>query len=192
MLSADQLAAAGEGSALLPRIFTAVEQARILSCLRNGIYGCRVINALIAEQLRSACDPFADSSGESFAGAIVIITRNDYSKALFNGDVGIILKDSGGVYRAFFQRAGACVSFPVNLLPAWEYAFAVTVHKSQGSEYDDVLLVLPDDENHRLLSTEIVYTGITRAKKRVLLYGTRGALQTALQRKIRRKSGFRW
>ena len=156
------------------------------------MYGCTVINTVIANQLRRVCDPLAERYGDGFAGAIVIIIRNDYSKALFNGDVGVILKDTQESYRAFFQRAGAHISFPVNLLPAWEYAFAVTVHKSQGSEYDDVLLVLPDDENHRLLSTEIVYTGITRAKKRVLLYGTQGALQTALQRKIRRKSGFMW
>ncbi len=68
----------------------------------------------------------------------------------------------------------------------------MTVHKSQGSEYDDVMLVLPDDEDHRLLTREIVYTGITRAKKRVLLYGSRPALDRALQRKIQRQSGLRW
>jgi exodeoxyribonuclease V alpha subunit len=68
----------------------------------------------------------------------------------------------------------------------------MTVHKSQGSEFDDVLLVLPDDENHRLLTREIVYTGITRAKKRVLIYGSPQALNTALQRKIQRQSGFMW
>jgi exodeoxyribonuclease V alpha subunit len=68
----------------------------------------------------------------------------------------------------------------------------MTVHKSQGSEFDDVLIVLPDDENHRLLTREIVYTGITRAKKRVLIYGSPQALKTALQRKIQRQSGFMW
>ncbi len=77
-------------------------------------------------------------------------------------------------------------------MPPWEFAFAMTVHKSQGSEFDDVLLVLPDDENHRLLTREIVYTGLTRAKKRVLLYGSRPALNTALQRKIQRQSGLMW
>jgi len=68
----------------------------------------------------------------------------------------------------------------------------MTVHKSQGSEFDDVLPVLPDDENHRLLTREIVYTGITRAKKRVLIYGSPQALNNALQRKIQRQSGFMW
>ena len=122
----------------------------------------------------------------------MIITRNDYSKELFNGDVGFMIKDTNETYRAFFHRSGSYISFPVNLLPSWEFAFAMTVHKSQGSEFDDVLLVLPDDENHRLLTREIVYTGITRAKKRVLLYGSRPALNTALQKKIKRQSGLMW
>jgi exodeoxyribonuclease V alpha subunit len=129
---------------------------------------------------------------DGFSGALVIITRNDYSKDLFNGDVGVIIGQSPDAFRAFFHRSGSYISIPVNLLPSWEFAFAMTVHKSQGSEFDDVLLVLPDDENHRLLTREIVYTGITRAKKRVLLYGSRQALNTALQRKIQRQSGFMW
>jgi len=66
---------------------------------------------------------------------------------------------SQAVYRAFFYRSGTYISFSVNLLPSWEFAFAMTVHKSQGSEFDDVLLVLPDAESHRLLTREIVYTG---------------------------------
>jgi exodeoxyribonuclease V alpha subunit len=191
-LSADDLAATDAGDVLLGRLFAVVERARILSFLRNGIYGCTIINAVIAGQLRLVCDPLAARQADGFSGAIIIITRNDYAKGLFNGDVGIILKDERASYRAFFHRSGEYISFPVNLLPAWEYAFAMTVHKSQGSEYDDVLLVLPDDETHRMLSIEIVYTGITRAKKRVVLYGTQGALKTALQRKIQRRSGFMW
>jgi len=123
---------------------------------------------------------------------MIIITRNDYSKELFNGDVGIMIKDANGTYRAFFYRSGSFISFPVNLLPSWELAFAMTVHKSQGSEFDDVLLVLPDDENHRLLTRQIVYTGITRAKKRVLLYGSQPALNNALEKKIERQSGLMW
>ena len=121
-----------------------------------------------------------------------MVTRNDYSKELFNGDVGVIIRGADDAYRAFFHRSGSYLSYPVNLLPSWEFAFAVTVHKSQGSEFEDVLLVLPDDENHRLLTREIVYTGITRAKKRVVLYGSRPALDTALQKTIERQSGLMW
>jgi exodeoxyribonuclease V alpha subunit len=191
-MTADNIASSDWGRCLLDRIFSVVERARILSFLRNGMYGCTVINDVIADQLIHFFDPSAKRQSDGFSGALVIITRNDYSKELFNGDVGVIIKDAHGAYRAFFHRSGTYISFPVNLLPSWEFAFAMTVHKSQGSEFDDVLLVLPDDENHRLLTREIVYTGITRAKKRVLLYGSQPALNTALQRKIRRQSGLMW
>ena len=191
-MTVDNIASSEEGRSLLDRIFLVVERARILSFLRNGMYGCTVINDVIADQLIHFFDPSAKRQSDGFSGALVIITRNDYSKELFNGDVGVIIKDAHEAYRAFFHRSGTYISFPVNLLPSWEFAFAMTVHKSQGSEFDDVLLVLPDDENHRLLTREIVYTGITRAKKRVLLYGSQPALNTALQRKIRRQSGLMW
>jgi exodeoxyribonuclease V alpha subunit len=191
-MTADQITSSEDGGSLLSWIFSAVERARILSFLRNGMYGCTVINNVIADYLIQFFDPSAKRKSNGFSGALVIITRNDYSKELFNGDVGVIIKDVHEVYRAYFQRSGTYISFAVNLLPSWEFAFAMTVHKSQGSEFDDVLLVLPDDENHRLLSREIVYTGITRTKKRVLLYGSRPALNTALQRKIQRRSGLMW
>ena len=191
-MTADHIPSSEEGRSLLGRIFSVVERARILSFLRNGMYGCAVINDVIADQLTHFSDPSAKWMVDGFSGALVIITRNDYSKELFNGDVGVIIKDVHETYRAFFHRSGTYISFPVNLLPAWEFAFAMTVHKSQGSEFDDVLLVLPDDENHRLLTREIVYTGITRAKKRVLLYGSQPALNTALKKKIKRQSGLMW
>jgi exodeoxyribonuclease V alpha subunit len=191
-MTADNIASSEEGRSLLGRIFSVIERARILSFLRNGMYGCTVINDVIADHLIHFFDPSAKRQVDGFSGALVIITRNDYSKELFNGDVGVMIKDPNETYRAFFHRSGSYISFPVNLLPPWEFAFAMTVHKSQGSEFDDVLLVLPDDENHRLLTREIVYTGITRAKKRVLLYGSRPALNTALQKKIKRQSGLMW
>ena len=81
-----------------------------------------------------------------------------------------------------FKNCVICLDFP----------YAMTVHKSQGSEFDDVLLVLPGDENHRLLTREIVYTGITRAKKRIIVYGAESAFNKALQRKIERQSGLMW
>jgi exodeoxyribonuclease V alpha subunit len=191
-MAADKLASSEAGRSLLAGIFAVVERARILSFLRNGRYGCTVINAVIADYLIPFLDPAAPGRSAGFSGALVIITRNDYSKELFNGDVGVMFQDPNGTYRAFFHRAGSYISFPANILPSWEFAFAMTVHKSQGSEFDDVLLVLPDDENHRLLTREIVYTGITRAKNRVLIYGSLQALNTALQRKIQRQSGFMW
>lgn len=189
-LDVDRLAASDAGQDILGRIFSGVERARILTLLRKGVCGCSWINGIIAEYLGFELEPQARILKDIFAGAIIMITRNDYSKKLFNGDVGVAIKNVDGNYRAFFKRSGSYIFFDIDFLPKWELGFAVTVHKSQGSEFDDVLLVLPDDENHRLLTREIIYTGITRAKKRVILYGIESAFKTALQRKIERKSGL--
>ena len=186
----DQLVAPDSGQKVLRQIFEGVERARILSLVRNGIYGCTGINHQVSEYLRPEFG--YGTNNDIFPGAVIMVTRNDYTKELFNGDVGIVIGDVKGTCRAFFQRFGSYISFAMDLLPPWEYAFAMTVHKSQGSEFDDVLLVLPGDENHRLLTREIVYTGITRAKKRVIVYGAESAFNKALQRKIERQSGLMW
>ena len=191
-MSSEQLAASELGHDILHQIFVLVDRARILSIVRNGIYGCNWINTLIAEYLIREFDTSPVARTGSFSGAFTLITRNDYSKGLFNGDVGVTIKDANGICRTFFRRGEEYVSFPANLLQSVELSFAMTVHKSQGSEFDDVLLVLPDDEKHRLLTREIIYTGITRARKRVLVYGSRSAMNTAIQRKIERESGFLW
>ena len=180
------------GQEILGRIFDGVESARVLSLIRNGIYGCTGINREVAEYLAPESEYAMWREKGYFSGAVIMITRNDYSKELFNGDVGVVIRERGGAYRAFFPRLGSYITFSMDLLPPWELAFAMTVHKSQGSEFDDVLLVLPEDETLRLLTREIVYTGITRAKKRIIIYGTKSGLNSAIERKIERKSGLRW
>ena len=191
-MNIDRLITTKPGRYLLDKIFLIVERAKILSIIRKGIFGCTGINLLITDYLTKKFNTPAVRQTGAFHGALIIITRNDYTKELYNGDIGVIIRDPEGTYRAFFQRSGSYISFPVNLLPPWELAFAITVHKSQGSEFDNVLLVLPDDETNRLLTREIVYTGITRARKRVLLCGSRSSLNIALQRKIERQSGLMW
>lgn len=186
----DELLTSTTGQDILGRIFHGIGRGRILTILRNGIYGCTWINSIINQYLGFELEPASWTGENVFTGAVIIITRNDYSKELFNGDVGVIIKDKRGDYRAFFQRFDSFISFSVDQLPSWEYAFAMTVHKSQGSEFDDVMVVLPDNDKHRLLTREIIYTGITRAKKRLILYGSDSALKTALERKIERQSGL--
>jgi len=186
----DELLTSTTGQDILCRIFHGIGRGRILTILRNGIYGCTWINSIINQYLGFELEPASWTGENVFTGAVIIITRNDYSKELFNGDVGVIIKDKRGDYRAFFQRFDSFISFSVDQLPSWEYAFAMTVHKSQGSEFDDVMVVLPDNDKHRLLTREIIYTGITRAKKRLILYGSDSALKTALERKIERQSGL--
>ena len=180
------------GLEILGEIFNRVGSARVLSLVRNGIYGCTGINREVADYLSLEFGPSAWTKEWYFSGAVFMITRNDYSKEVFNGDVGVVIREGRGVYRAFFPRSGSYITFSMDLLPPWELAFAMTVHKSQGSEFDDVLLVLPEDETHRVLTREIVYTGITRAKKRLIIYGTESGLNNALERQIERQSGLRW
>jgi exodeoxyribonuclease V alpha subunit len=194
---------------LLSRIFEAIQRAQILTLLRRGAYGCEGLNARLCRALRRHLDPQAGE--EYFAGMPVLIMRNAYGLNLFNGDVGVILKDRRGSYRAAFLRlalngAGepqkSGVFYALSVLPKYEAAFAITVHKSQGGEYEQILLVLPqeleagEDANagdsafdlpvQRLLTREILYTGLTRAKHTALLCGTRAVISQAIKNKIER------
>jgi exodeoxyribonuclease V alpha subunit len=122
-----------------------------------------------------------------------MITRNDYQLQLFNGDVGIALPDpdAGGHLHVFFE--GPHKSFrrlPPHRLPSHETVFAMTVHKSQGSEFDEVLLVLAE-EHSPVMTRELLYTGITGAKSRVTICGTEEAFQATVGRRLRRSSGLR-
>ncbi len=179
-----------ERTDLLNRLFTFAYRCRILTVLRHGRTGARWVNGRIAAGLRQILDPDGNPDPRLFNGALIMITRNDYTRDLFNGDVGLVARQSDGMYRVYFKRTGGIVAFPASGLTDWDLAFAMTVHKSQGSEYDDTLLVLPDDSTHRLLTREIVYTAVTRASRRLIVYGTIAAFQTALKRKIQRQSGL--
>ncbi len=176
---------------LLDAIFNIIKTARILSVVKNGAFGCRGINYFIVKQMLKVLDKEAGKD-DIFSGNVILITKNDYAKELFNGDVGVIIKDRDRNYKAYFPKAGKYTGFYMNTLVSWETAFAMTIHKSQGSEFDNVLLILPEDEDHRLLTREIVYTAVTRAKKSVIIYGTENGIKTALSRKINRDSGLNW
>ena len=175
---------------LLNRLFTFAYQCRILTVLRHGRTGARWVNDRIAAGLRQILDPDGNPDHCLFNGAMIMITRNDYTRDLFNGDVGLVMGQSNGMHQVYFKRSGGIVSFPASGLTDWDLAFAMTVHKSQGSEFDDTLLLLPDDPMHRLLTREIIYTAATRASRRLIVYGTIAAFQTALKRKIQRQSGL--
>jgi exodeoxyribonuclease V alpha subunit len=183
---AEEIAAGKEEN--LDRLFQVLGRARLLTVVRDGPWGCVDINRFLAQQLRPRWD--RAGPGLLFAGAPVLITRNDYARQLFNGDVGVTLRAPGGGHRVVFPRQGGYVSFSADGLPAHELGFALTVHKSQGSEYAQVLLVLPPQGARRLLTKEIVYTGITRAKQLAVIASTKEALQFAISRRIERDTGL--
>ena len=175
---------------LINQMFVFAHRCRILTVVRHGSTGMQWINNRIAAKLQKLLDPDANPQSRLFNGAMIMITRNDYSRELFNGDVGVVLRQPDGIYRAWFRRVNGMASFPASGLADWELAFAMTVHKSQGSEFDDTLLILPEDSEHRLLTREIIYTAATRAAKRLIIYGKSASFQTALRRKIQRQSGL--
>jgi len=170
---------------LLDRLFALLGRARVLTLVREGPHGCVGINQFLEQMLRPRLD--ARSRHRLFRGAPVLVTRNDYRRGLFNGDVGITLAAPTGC-RVVFPRQGGYVSFPAEALPAHELAFALTVHKSQGSEYGQVLLVLPPEGGRRLLTCEMVYTGITRAKDLAVIAAPLEVLRLAIARRVEREA----
>jgi exodeoxyribonuclease V alpha subunit len=175
---------------LLNRLFDVAYHCRILTVLRHGRRGARWINDWIAAGLRPLLDPGSNPENRLFNGALIMVTRNDYSRDLYNGDVGVVLRQPDGIYQAIIKRSVGFVTFPASGLTDWDLGFAMTVHKSQGSEFNDTLLFLPEDPEHRLLTREIIYTAATRASQRLIICGAASAFQTALKRKIQRQSGF--
>ena len=185
--------------ALLDRLFQCIQGARILTLIREGAWGSQGINAELARILH----PQSDTRGRPvlFEGAPVLVTSNNYALQLFNGDVGVALRSREGGLRVVFKREAAAgettgddhtyVSFPVESLPGYELAFALTVHKSQGSEYGQILLALPPKGATRLLNKRMIYTAITRAQQLAVICGDKEVLSAAIGRRVERYSGMR-
>ncbi len=173
------------------KIFDLFNRVRILCAVREGPYGVNTMNLLVEQILRDG--GLVRREGRWYRGRPILITRNDYNLRLFNGDVGITLPDpeARGELRVFFQGPeGIPRKFPPLRLPEHETVFAMTVHKSQGSEFDRVLFLMPD-RDVRVLTRELVYTAITRAKAMVEVWGKEAIFQTAVSRRISRTSGLR-
>jgi exodeoxyribonuclease V alpha subunit len=165
--------------------FAAFRGFRVLCAHRRGPGGAEMLNARLSEVL--------GARGDWYPGRPVLVTENDYALRLFNGDVGIALPDpeAAGRLRVYFEGdAGRLRRIPPSRLPPHETTYAMTIHKSQGSEFGRVLLVLPPQDS-RLLTRELLYTGITRAGEAVTLWGDELVLGAAIARGLRRSSGLR-
>lgn len=156
---------------------------QVLSALRNGPWGVDALNAHIAKSLG-----FPDE--EWYAGRPVMVTRNDYNLKLMNGDVGMCLPHASGLRVAFADPQGGVRWVQPSRLDAVDTVFAMTVHKSQGSEFAHVMLVLPDRPS-AVLTRELLYTGITRAMQRLtLVVPSPSVLWQAVQRRVLRSGGL--
>lgn len=170
-----------------------LRQFRLLAAVRNGPFGVKNLNALCESLLER--EGLITRRGPWYAGRPVLVNRNDPGTKLFNGDVGITLPavNGSGELRIFFAdptAPGGVRDFAPARLPEHETVFAMTIHKSQGSEFDDVLLVLPERDSP-LLTRELLYTGLTRAKSSVSVLADETVLRAAIARQVRRTSGLR-
>ncbi len=179
----DTLAAAGPEQAL-----ACLKRLRILCALREGPFGVVEINAQIEKHLRRRFD--VDTRKPWYRGRPVMVQGNDYTLGLFNGDVGIAWPDAAGRLRVFFETPEGVRAVHPGRMPAHETVYAMTVHKSQGSEFDEVLLILPR-QDARVLTRELLYTGITRARRSVELWADAPIVAAAVARRVRRASGLR-
>jgi exodeoxyribonuclease V alpha subunit len=157
---------------------------RVLCALREGPFGAQALNALVGAEL----DPASGGDGW-YRGRLVIVTENSYRQQLFNGDIGIAWPDEEGETRVWFDGEGGPRPWLPAALPAHEPAFALTVHKAQGSEFERVLLALPE-RDARVLTRELLYTGLTRCRREVTLWASEDVLRCALGRRAARWSGL--
>jgi exodeoxyribonuclease V alpha subunit len=175
------------------RVLTAFGQFQLLCALRRGPWGVEGLNARIATELLRA-GLVARSEGW-YEGRPVLVTRNDYSLGLMNGDIGITLMrqnaDGTAALRVVFPLADGGLKWILpSRLQAIETVYAMTVHKSQGSEFAHTALLLPPTVNP-VLTRELVYTGITRASRWfTLLLSHQGRLDDAVRARVRRASGL--
>ena len=155
---------------------------RVLCVERHGAFGINRINDYIVRKL-------AGSLRQPHCPIPVMITRNDKSLNVANGDVGVRMPDNPNVI-CLEDKDGKPRPVRLELLDNVETAFAMTVHKSQGSEFRDVAIILPPDAESRLLTREILYTGITRTKHMVYLYGSDKAVEKSCKNRVIRTTGF--
>lgn len=180
------IAAALKQNQAVEQILAQQTQFQLLCALREGPFGVAGINNMIAEKLKQKLDGW-------YIGQPVMITQNDHDRKLYNGDVGMVL-EHGGSLKACFIVNGEVKAISKSQLPAYETCYAITVHKSQGSEYEHVMIVLPVDraqvEANPVLTRELVYTAVTRSKSKIDVWAGEGVLEAAAKKTTQRMSGL--
>lgn len=165
------------------------QKMRILSPLRKGIFGVEALNEMIGKAYSKKFNR------KGWTAIPIMIVSNDYHRNLFNGETGVLIRRqeegafSDGDYALFPSHENSSIrKIPAALLPKYEYAYCLSIHKSQGSECDHVVLVMP--EGGQIFGRELFYTGVTRARKRVDIYGHPETLSATVQQQNRRHSSI--
>jgi exodeoxyribonuclease V alpha subunit len=166
----------------------ALSRFRVLCAHRRGPHGVATWTAQIERWLAAEIDGF-DAGERDYVGRPLLITHNDYELRLYNGDTGVNVRVDADRVTAVFDRSGELMSFTPARLAWVETVYAMTIHKSQGSQFDTVAVLLPDPSS-RILTRELLYTAVTRARERLILVGTEEMVRAAVGRPVARASGL--
>lgn len=170
-------------------LFACFEQYRILCAQRSGLFGTQQVNRAMSSRLQLALGIRKSRQQEWYHGRPVLVTRNDYGLRLSNGDIGLCLSDEQGRWQLYFAHLPEPIAVTRIAMEQLDTAFALTIHKSQGSEFLRVAMVL-DRKAGELLSRELVYTALTRAKQQIDVWADREVLRYAVSRRTLRHTGL--
>ena len=162
---------------------------RLLCAHRRGPAGASTWMGVVERWLASEIEGFAEE-GAWFVGRPLLVTENDYSLRLYNGDTGVVVAAGPGRVVAAFERGGEILEVSPTRLASVDTVYAMTVHKAQGSQFDAVAVLLPGPDSP-ILTRELLYTAVTRARRRLFLVGTEESVLAAIDRPIARASGLR-
>lgn len=167
-----------------------INQVRFLCATNFGQYGINNFNITIETYL--ADQKLLSPTTGFYNNQLVMITKNDYQLGLFNGDVGFVRLDENEKLRFYIEDNNEEIGYrsvPVQLIKEWKTSYAMTIHKSQGSEFNQVIIVLPPDKESQILSKELLYTAITRSTNQVFLYSKEEVVMKCVSNKVERASG---
>jgi exodeoxyribonuclease V alpha subunit len=170
--------------------FVKLNRIRILCSVTSGKYSTDYFNKLIETRLLEK--RLLNPGSYFYDKQPIIINENDYNLGLFNGDTGIVrFERETGFYNAFFQLQ-ELKKVPCNQIKKFSTAYAMSIHKSQGSEFENVLVVLNSAGKEKFVSRELLYTAVTRAKNRIMIISEREVLEKAMKNKVSRISGIKY
>ena len=163
---------------------------RVLCAVREGKHGVYAINKEIELYLQK--HNLIKIDADNYINRPILVNKNNRELNLFNGDIGLIRKDKDGKWMAYFLDKNGELRDGIlpSIIGGYETVYAMTIHKSQGSEFNNVLIVLPEKNKHDLLTKELLYTAVTRAKSKVVVQATEDVVINTVKTRVSRTSGI--